>query len=529
MRKQTSLAILLLTALLCPTSGAEENKSPPALWLYCPTNLLPTQNIPKLQALWTRAAAAGYSKVLLGDSKFGHLGDLPEQYFKNCKKVQQIARDLKLEIVPAVFPVGYSNDLLYNDPNLAEGLPVKDTLFVVHHGVAACVADPEVSLAKPAFVDDTVHIDGNVATVHGDAVHHRFAFKLALPQYRCYHVSVDVKTDHFTAHPEIAALAPGDRRLTFSNLSVEQTQDWKRQDVVFNTLDQHDVTLYFGVWDEAKGTLYWRNWKIEEVGLVNVLRRDGAPCTVKIDGGRDLVEGTDYDRIVDPHLGNDPWPGEFHVWHEPPLIHTHLPDGTRLRVSWYHPAIIYDGQVCACITEPKTMALLADQARRMKDLWGADGYMMSHDELRVCNWDASCQKMEKTPGQLLADNVRQCTAMLSPKTAYTWSDMFDPFHNAVPGPYYLVNGPWTGSWEGLDKSVVVINWNYGKRDKSLKFFADRGHSQILAGYYDGPMTDWQHWLDSAKSVPNITGYMYTTWQRNYDKIEEFAKTAREPK
>jgi len=519
----------LFPLILCFSLRLVMAAEPPALWLYYPTNLLPDENIPKLQAIWKRAAAAGYSKILLGDSKFGHLSTLPDGYFKNCRKVRQIATDLKLDIVPSVFSVGYSNDLLFNDPNLAEGLPVKDTLFVVHDGMASCVADPEVTLTKPSFVDDTVQFNGDVATVHGDAVHHRFAYKLSLPPFRCYHVSVDVKTQNFTAHPQIQALVGGERGLTFSNLTVGPTQDWKREDVIFNTLDQRDITLYFGVWDEAKGTLWWRNWKIEEVGLVNVLRRGGAPCTVKIEGGRDCVEGRDYDPIVDPHLGNDPWPGEYHVWHEPPLIHTHLPDGTRLRVSWYHPAIIYDGQVCACISEPKTMALLADQAKRMKALWESDGYMMSHDEFRVLNWDASCRKMDRTPGQLLADNVRQCTALIQPKTAYVWSDMLDPFHNAVPGPYYLVNGPYTDSWEGLDKSVVIVNWNYGKRDKSLKFFADRGHSQILAGYYDGPLSDWHNWLASAKSTPNIVGYLYTTWENNYDHIEEFATMSREGK
>ena len=65
------------------------------------------------------------------------LRTLPEKYFENCRKVREIARDLKLDIVPAVFPVGYANDILYNDPNLAEGLPVKYTLFVVHDGVAS--------------------------------------------------------------------------------------------------------------------------------------------------------------------------------------------------------------------------------------------------------------------------------------------------------------------------------------------------------------------------------------------------------
>ena len=42
-----------------------------------------------------------------------------------------------------------------------------------------------------------------------------------------------------------------------------------------------------------------------------------------------------------------------------------------------------------------------------------------------------------------------------------WSDMFDPNHNAVE-KYHLVNGPLTGSWEGLPKEVIVANWNSGK-------------------------------------------------------------------
>ena len=53
--------------------------------------------------------------------------------------------------------------------------------------------------------------------------------------------------------------------------------------------------------------------------------------------------------------------------------------------------------------------------------------------------------------------------------------MFDPNHNAVKGPYYLVDGSLLGSWEGLDRDVVVVPWHYEKRAESLRFFAARGH------------------------------------------------------
>ena len=73
---------------------------------------------------------------------------------------------------------------------------------------------------------------------------------------------------------------------------------------------------------------------------------------------------------------------------------------------------------------------------------------------------------------------------------------------------------------------MILNWNFGKRDESLKFFADRGNRQIIAGYYDAPLTDFQKWLDSSAKVKGVIGYMYTTWNSNYDHIEEFAKMAR---
>jgi hypothetical protein len=520
-----ALSLLVLSPSRAPAADTSAAGPPRELWLYYPTNLMVEKNIDKLEEIWTRAAKAGYTHVLLGDSKFNRLKEMPAGYFKNVERTKQIAKKLNLTIVPAVFSVGYSNDLLSNDPNLAEGLPVKDSLFVVKGGAARLVAEPEVRLGKVGFHDENVVMEGDTATVKpGGGGVARFNYPLKVPQFRCYHVSVRIKTEDYHGQPEVKALA-GKRSLQWENLHVRPTQDWTEHHVVFNTLDNAQVTLYFGDWSHPKtGSLQWKDWRIEEVGLLNVLRRPGAPVTVKGEDGRVYEEGKDYEPIKDPHMGNDPYAGEYKSWHEPPVIRTRLADGTRLRVSWYHPAIIYDGQVSACISEPATMRLLADQAKRMKELFGAPGYMMSHDEFRTLGWDDSCEKTHKTPGQLLAENVRQCRELLKGQKAYVWNDMFDPYHNAVEGPYYLVNGPWTGSWEGLSKDVVIVNWNYGKRDESLKFFADRGNQQVIAGYYDGGQ-DTKKWLESAGKVKGVIGIMYTTWRNDYSRMEGFAKEA----
>ncbi len=90
--------------------------------------------------------------------------------------------------------------------------------------------------------------------------------------------------------------------------------------------------------------------------------------------------------------------------------------------------------------------------------------------------------------------------------------MFDPNHNAV-GQYYLVNGSFRDSWEGLPRDAIIANWNGGKAAASLRFFSDRGHRQILAGYYDvDDLSGFENWDKAAAGRQgNADGFMYTTW------------------
>lgn len=106
-----------------------------------------------------------------------------------------------------------------------------------------------------------------------------------------------------------------------------------------------------------------------------------------------------------------------------------------------------------------------------------------------------------------------------------WSDMFDPNHNAVAN-YYFVNGTLAGSWEGLDKSVILANWNGGKAKESLAFFSGRGHRQLIAGYYDSD-DNYSTWDAAARSTSLIYGFMYTTWQNRFGDMEKYGKSLRE--
>ncbi len=180
-----------------------------------------------------------------------------------------------------------------------------------------------------------------------------------------------------------------------------------------------------------------------------------------------------------------------------------------------------------CLSEPKMDQILRDQARRVNELFHPRTFFMSHDEIRVANWCKACRDRRLTPGQLLAENVRQCTTILksvNPNARIVvWSDMFDPNHNAVDS-YYLVNGSLKGSWEGLPRDVIIANWNGGKARESLAFFAGRGHRQLIAGYYDvDDLSNFQTWDEAARNVKGIIGFMYTTWAAKYGLLETYAE------
>ncbi|MEW6307095.1 MAG: hypothetical protein AB1705_26830 [Verrucomicrobiota bacterium] len=509
----------------------------PKRWIYVQQNLYVDKNIDDLQKLFERAAGAGYTGAILADSKFSKLGDMDARYHRNLQRVKQISAATKIEVIPTIFSIGYSNDLLWHDPNLAEALPVKEALFVVQGGVARLQADPAVVLKggdmndfkQWGWVDKTVGADNGAArTTNPNGENARLSQKLRVSPFRQYHLSVRIKTQDFRGNPEIKAIAGG-RVLTHSNLGVKPTQDWTEHHAVFNSLENTEVQIYLGVWGGRSGTVWWDDAKVEEVGLLNLVRRAGAPLAVRREGGAALVEGKDFQRVEDPLMGSKPWKGEYTVYHQPPAIKTSLPDGTRLRVSYYHTVTIHDGQVMICPSEPRTVELLRDQARRLHAAWGAKGYMMSHDEIRVLNWCAACQKRNLDAGALLADNARTCVKILREVNPggdiYVWNDMFDPHHNAHKD-YYLVRGDLAGSWEGLDQDVIIVPWYFSKRDASLKFFADRGHRMIIAGYYDSNPANVLQWLDAAAKVKGVEGVMYTTWQRNFNDLEKFAEHIR---
>ena len=276
--------------------------------------------------------------------------------------------------------------------------------------------------------------------------HCRLAQPLKLQPHRQYRISFWVKTDHLSpADAEVKVLTTdAQQAISFQSFHVDGTQDWKHYDLVFNSFGNQAGNLYLGCWSGKSGKLWWDDLRVEEIGLVNVLRRPGCPVTVRGEDGTAYEEERDFKRVVDPIL--NPW----QAWHEAPLIkltaNSRIKEGAKLRVSYYHPIIVYEDRVTSCVSEPEIFEDWRQEVKQADQLFHPAAYLMSHDELRVMNQCALCQSKHMTPGELLAWNVKQAAQIIRDvrpdAEIWVWNDMFDPLHNAVEH-YYAVNGPLT--------------------------------------------------------------------------------------
>lgn len=558
---RANVAVALLALALAPrfALASEPAAKYERRWVWVMANLMVREQADRVVALIERAAKSGYNGLVLSDYKMNLLDQVQPHYFPNAKRVLDAARQANIEVIPTIAAIGYSNGLLMHDVNLAEGLPVTRAPFVVKERAAQLAADPNLKFTagdmektrgdaivgmsfqdepgKSTFADHATKRAGKTALrIQDPAGNARVISSVKVRPHAVYRLSAWVKTNEWSAPGNFRILAIGagnkSRPLSFYEGGIERTQDWKQVEVVFNSLDFEQVNIYAGVWDSAKGALWIDDFKIEEQGLVNVLRRGGCPFLVESEDGKTKYdEGRDFEPVADPKLGRVPYAGEYEFHHDAPSIrltpNSHIKDGERLRVSWYHPVATHGSQMMCCLSEPKVYDILRDQAARVNALFKPKKVMLSHDEIRVANWCALCRSRNMTPGELLADNVRKCAAIarnaMPGAEVMIWSDMFDPNHNAVAG-YYLVNGTLTGSWEGLDRDLTIMNWNGGKLAASLSFFAGRGHKQVIAGYYDGDdMTGFTNWDAQAKGVPNVIGFMYTTWQNKYGLLDAYGK------
>lgn len=536
--------------LIVATSWCQA-KEYPYRWVFVSISPRSDKEVAQIEQIVQTGAEHGLNGMVLS-AGLDRLDQQAPEFLTRLVQVKEFCQTHGVEIIPNIFSAGYGGSVLAYNRNLAEGIPVRDVLLLVKDGEASLDASQPVRLVnggfeeyagnqvkgyrftdrpgEVSFVDTTVFHSGKASLrfenfgkyEHG---HARLMQEVEVQPNRCYRLSCWVKTEGLEPRNgfRIQVLSPKGRDIAPYEPRVPATTDWRRVVMGFNSLEYGKVNLYAGVWGGKAGRFWMDDLQIEEVALLNVLRRPGTPVTVRsATAGTLYEEGKDFAPIKDERLN-------FRFDHEPPKIKilsgSRITQGERLKVSYYQGMAVNDGQVTVCMSEPEVYQIWQKQAQLMHQHLAPAKYLLSMDEIRAGGSCEACKQRNLSMAQILGDCITKQVNILrqaNPKAeVLIWSDMLDPNHNAH-GNYYLVEGDYTGSWQYVPEDLTIVCWYYEKRNESLGFFSQHGFRTLAGAYYDGDTLDNPRgWLDVLDKTPQAVGIMYTTWQNKYDLLAPF--------
>jgi hypothetical protein len=557
MRKR--ICILLFAAALATVLAQDDRKPYPYRWVRIASNLRDDSEVERIRQLVTTASEHGLNGIAFS-AGLDQLDQKTPDYFQRLKRVREICAERKVDIIPSFFSAGYGGSVLSHDKNLAAGLPVRDAVFVASDGKARFVAEPLVKLANGSFENyqqsaiesfaiegkpgevtvDTAEAKEGKASIRFENVGEsrrefvRLSQEVSVQPYRCYRIRCWVKaknmgkSDPFGSGNFLMDVLGGaeKRPLQYQNPRFAPDGAWQEVSLGFNSWGYDRVEIAPKVRGLAGGQLRLDGLQVEEVGLVNLLRRPGTPLVVRSDSkGTVYEEGRDYAPVADSGLN-------FRYDHDGPEIQllpsSRIQNGERLRVSYYHGTAIYNGQTPVCMSEPKLYEIWSEQARLVHEALTPGKYLLNMDEVRTGGSCEACKKRGLTLGEIAADCVTRQFDLLrkvNPKAEiFVWSDMLDPNHNANPDRkyYYLAEGNYAGSWSHVPKELVIVCWNYRVRTESLKHFSTLGFRTMAGAYYDADnLENPEGWLQALHNTPGASGLMYTTWLNKYDLLGPF--------
>lgn len=324
------LGILALVAIAGAVFAWAGKKIYPDRWVYVSRSFDSDRDVDDIRNIARTASEHGLTGIVLSGMDRISLGT--PAYFDRLTQVKKIADSDHLEIIPSGFGTGYGGAILSHDKNLAEGMAVKGALFVAGQTEARFRADSPARLLNggfeqfsgntvkefstqdqpgvKTFVDTNVFHSGRaslrIENFGGDKEENvRLVQQIRVTPYRCYRVRAWVKTEG--AAPEslfsIKAYTADHRDLSPFEPRLAATSDWKQVATAFNSWYADRIDLNVGVFEGVKGKLWVDDVELDEVGLMNVIRRDGAPLEVRDEKtGTVYQEGRDFAAISDPLL-----------------------------------------------------------------------------------------------------------------------------------------------------------------------------------------------------------------------------------
>ncbi|MCF0233996.1 MAG: hypothetical protein HUK22_03345, partial [Thermoguttaceae bacterium] len=442
------------------------------------------------------------------------------------------------------------------DPNLAEGLPITDLPLKALDGKANKIDEKfeipngdfekwnndkilEVNFVdepgKVSFRDDKIFHSGAASARFecentGEYGHARMMRELNLKPGRLYRVSAWFRVENIDGSVLMQIYDGDDQVASVAPKKTKGSPEWTRVSTTFRAPESGKTRLYLGGWGTFAGKFWIDDIEVEPLGLINPLRRPGTPFVVTDKTGKiTYEEGKDW---ALPN-GYRPYPWRADAEEQSLRIPagSRIKDGDTILVDFYYPPLVGAPQIGTCMSEPALYELFEESAATVAKVLKPKKWFLSMDEIRCAGTCEACRERGISLAAILADCISRQREIIKNATpdadVYIWSDMLDPNHNAHDN-YYVCEGDYTGVWDLIPKDLIISCWYYEIRDKSMKFFSERGFKTQGAAYYDADDLDGcVDWVETCNHTPGCAGIMYATWQDKYELLEDFGKLVSE--
>ena len=501
----------------------------------------------KIKALVETAADHGLNGIVLSAFGLDEVSRWQEADVAFLEEIKALCDERDVELIPIGFSAGHGGGALKHDRNFAAALPITIELvaaggkaaqvfskgnlirnggFEKHHGERFESYSFHDQPGEVSFVDTRIAASGNASIRFENFSKDRHGLGRIMQEVQVkpgcsYRLSAKIKTQDLQPLSGVRLLVLKEKdTLMLKLVDVRPTQDWTEISAEFTNYSETEVRVYAGIWRGTKGKFWLDDLELREVGsLSGIVRRDGTPLELRSrDRDMTFVEGTDFAAVK--NIGR--------------LDHIELPADTRIRedenlvLSCYKTSFVHKTrgrQTSLCMSNPDLYVYWETQAHELYEMIGYKKFLLSMDEIRNGGGCELCRQSGKSMAQILGECITRQYEILKKIDpgieVLIWSDMLDPGHNARED-YFGVVGSFSGSWKYVPEDLIIVCWHQGNRNKSLKFFSERGFRTIGAAYYDtGDLDGSREWLESLQRTPGATGIIYTSWKKQYRLLADF--------
>lgn len=519
----------------------------------------------KTKAFAAAAKAVGYTHMVLVDPNLERLNIRKEKepFLARMKEIADFGAGIGIKIIPFTCTLGRGGGALAQNPEMAEGALVRAAKFKPDEdGKTLIIIDslenepdsredfetfdgskpkgwetfpPLVANGRFSRDETQKHSGFSSLKIEGGKLAVSLKRKLKVGPRKLLEITFWAKTEAFNGSISVGVRsADGADYLSFQGYDFSTAKEFTKYSYILNTKEELELSLGIYMFEDAKGSFWIDDISVKEIGPRNLIRRTGAPFVLYSQNGGVYEEGSEFVVQKTADGAND-----FEI----KLTEKGASRKDAELYADYYALVVIDGprsrnQIGTCLSEPDVFAYYKENFRLLFSAFPKEnGAFLNYDELRHMNSCALCASKKKSPGGLLAWHIKKMTGVYDEISSgapfYIWSDMFDRNHNAkrftrrMQKSYLIEGGDVFGSWVGLPRNAVIMNWAGSDfRKKSLRNFEELGFSQIIAGFYDAPDAEKaaQSEFDDAAARESVKGFMYTTWKYDYSQMKKYAET-----